>query len=74
MKFPPEEEHKGEDRDNRSGEDEVGAEPVIFLALVEEHLQCADEDDEEAQSPVVDTFALFTFGGEVGWVFDESLG
>ena len=56
------------------GDDEVRAEPVVFLAFIEQHLQCADKDHQQAQSPVVDAFALLAAGREVRWVFDEALG
>ena len=56
------------------GDDEAGAEPVVFLALVEHDLEGADGDDEEAEAPVVDAFATLADFGEIGRVFDDAIG
>ena len=53
------------------GDDEAGAEPVVFLALVEHDLEGADGDDEQAEAPVVDALAALADFGEIGRIFDE---
>jgi hypothetical protein len=63
VEFAPEEEGEGDGGEDGGGDDEAGAEPVVFLTFVEHHLEGADEDDEEAESPVVDAFALLAAGG-----------
>ena len=70
----PEEERESDDRDDGQRDDEAGAEPVVFLALVEHDLEGADGDDEKAESPVVDAFAALADFGEVGRVFDQAVG
>ena len=72
--FAPKEEGEGDDGHDERGANEGGAEPVVFLAFVEHDLEGGDEEDEKAESPVVDAFALFAAFGEVGRVFDEALG
>ena len=63
-----------DDRDDAAGDDEAGAEPVVFLALVEHGLQGADGDDEQAESPVVDGELALADGGEVRRVFHDAVG
>ena len=70
----PEEEGEGNDHGDAGVDDEAGGEPVVFLTFVEHHLEGGDEDDEEAEAPVVDAFLLFADVGEVRRVFDEALG
>ena len=60
--------------DDGQRDDEAGAEPVVFLALVEHDLEGADGDDEQAESPVVDALAALADFGEIGRVFDEAIG
>ena len=42
--------------------------------FVEHDLEGGDEEDEQAESPVVDAFSFLAALGEVGRVFDEALG
>ena len=72
--FAPEEEREPDEAVTSEGDDEAGAEPVVFLALVEHDLEGADGDDEQAEAPVVDAFAALADFGEVGRVFDEAVG
>jgi hypothetical protein len=74
VEFSPQEQGEGDGGEDDGGDDEVGAEPVVFLAFVEHHLEGADEDDKQAESPVIDAFAALADLGHVGWVFDEALG
>jgi methylmalonyl-CoA epimerase len=74
VEFAPEEDGECDGGENGGSDDKAGAEPVIFLALVEHDLEGADEDDEQAESPVVDAFAALTDFCHVGRVFDEALG
>ena len=46
------------DREHRQRDDEVRAEPVVLLSLVEHDLQAADADDQQADAPVVDASLL----------------
>ena len=67
----PEEDDQPDDRDDGAGDDEAGAEPVVFLALVEQHLQGADGDDEQAEAPVVDAVLALADVVEIRRIFDE---
>ena len=58
----------------RAGGDEAGTEPVVFLALVEQHLEAADGDDEQAEAPVIDAFFAFADCGQIGRVLDNAVG
>ena len=70
----PDEKRESDDCGDEEGDDEAGAEPVVFLAFVEHDLEGADGDDEQAEAPVVDAFAALADFGEVGRVFDEAVG
>ena len=70
----PEEECEADDGGDRQGDDEAGAEPVVFLALVEHDLKGADGDDEQAEAPVVDALAALANFGEIRRVFDHAVG
>ena len=54
--------------------DEVRREPVIFLALIEHHLQAAEADDDQAEANVVDADAGFLFFLEPWRIFDKAAG
>ena len=62
--------HRGDSK----GDDKPGTEPVVFLALVEHDLQCADGDDEQPKAPVVDAFAALANVGQIRRVFDDAVG
>ena len=47
-----------------------GAEPVVFLALVEDHLQAAGPDDQQAEADVVEGADFGVF--DVGRIVDEA--
>src|ERR1700721_2607367 len=74
VELAPDEDHQANGSDDDTGNDEAGAEPVVFLALVEHGLQGGDGDHEEAESPVVDAFAALAKCGEVRRVFDDAVG
>ena len=42
------------DGDDGNGGDPTGAEPIFFLALIEDDLQRGDSDGEQADAPVID--------------------
>ena len=51
-------------------EDEVGREPVLLLTFIEHDLQGSHADDEQPNSPIVDTGA---FPAEIWRIEDEGL-
>ena len=51
--FSRDEEHESDDAENRQNENEVRAEPVFFLAFIEQDLQRANAEREIADAPVV---------------------
>ena len=57
-------------RQDRQRNDEVRAEPVVFLSLVEHDLQAADADRQQSDSPVVDAGFL---PPQIGRIEDENL-
>ena len=59
-------------REHGQDHDEVRAEPVILLALVEHHLQAANADRQQADAPVVDA-ALYPVA-KIRRIEDENFG
>ena len=68
------EDHESDGGDDGTGDDEAGAEPIVFLAFVEHGLESADGDDEQAEAPVVDSLFAFADRGQVGRIFDDAVG
>ena len=54
------------------GADEVGGEPVVFFALVEEDLEATHGEGEEAEADVIELAEVFAGGLDPGWVVDEA--
>ena len=74
VELAPDEDGQADGGDDRAGDDEAGAEPVVFLALVEHGLQRADGDDEQAQAPVIDALLALADFGQIRRVFDDAVG
>ncbi len=73
-----------DERDERgsAGEDEEGddvrAEPIVFLALVEDELERTEADGQKGEAEVVEVKAALFGDGDLfidpGWIFDEARG
>jgi hypothetical protein len=50
--------------EEEEGDDEVGAEPVVLLAFVEDKLERAEADGEQAEAGVVEVEAAFALLGD----------
>src|SRR5580658_10540230 len=74
VKLAPEEEGESHHRNNGAGNNEAGAEPVVFLAFIEHGLQRADSDHEQAEAPIIYRFAPAANLSEIRRVFDQAIG
>ena len=76
--FPEDEDEQRGSAHEEEGGDEVRAEPVVLLAFVEDELQGAEADGEQAEAGVVEiepAFALVgDFFADVGWIFNDARG
>ena len=55
--LPDHQRNEADRRDHRQRDDEVRAEPIVFLAFVEQDLQCADAQRQQRDADVVDAHA-----------------
>ncbi len=60
-------------RDRRQRNDEMGAEPIVFLALVEHHLKSSDAESQKRDTDVVDANARVAHPAEVRRILDHSI-
>ena len=61
-------------RDYGAGDDEVRAEPVFLLPLVEHDLQSADGHGEQAKTDAVDAAELLAHALQVRRIFNDAAG
>ena len=54
VQLPDNKRHEAHDSQNRQSCDEVGAEPVVLLALIEHDLQCAYAQNQQRNADVID--------------------
>src|SRR6202795_1526591 len=74
MPFPDADGDERDDADDGHDDDEVGAEPIVALALIEDHLHGAETEGEEAEADVINAEASAFLLLHVGGIADEHIG
>src|SRR5262249_51200241 len=70
--LPDDQGNQADGSDDDQSRDEAGSEPIVFLALVEQHLQGSDAEREEGNADVIQFDAGGFEAAQIGWIFDKA--